>query len=435
MKAAVLGGGVVGLFCAHYLQRFGVEVVLAEKGRVGGGCSYGNAGWIVPSLSTPLPNPGVRRNVLRLMIDRESPLYLKPSAVPAMLGWLWRFWRHCNEEDFLRGARALAALNERTLPLWREVRDDVPGVTVHEDGLVLAFRTRHAIREERQTLAFLGYGPEDARELSPAELVELEPVLGEAPQDFAGGFYVRSDGHVRPDAVCEALARHLRGRGVEIVEELDVREPVVEGRRVRAWRVTRAGSPWPDLEADVSVIAAGAESGRLAKSCGDRLPIQAGKGYSVTFDAPRRPLRRPLYLSAAKIALTPIDGALRLSGTLELSGINRVFDRRRMAAIRAVAERQLPGILTGGSCREWVGMRPLTPDGLPVVGRLPAAENVFVASGHQMLGVTLAPASGLALAELIAEGRSSIDLEPFDPGRFGHVRQVRQTRPAQSSFR
>jgi D-amino-acid dehydrogenase len=173
-----------------------------------------------------------------------------------------------------------------------------------------------------------------------------------------------------------------------------------------------------EIEADAFVIATGAEAAALSRQCGTSLPLQAGKGYSVTIDRPRLEVRYPLYLGDAKIGITPFGGALRVAGTMELSGINLTLDARRLEALERATERDLPGALAGEGRESWVGMRPITPDGLPILGRLPRSENVFVATGHQMLGVTLAPSTGKAMAELIAEGESSVDLEPFSPARF-----------------
>ena len=172
------------------------------------------------------------------------------------------------------------------------------------------------------------------------------------------------------------------------------------------------------LGADLFVLAAGAETAALVATLGRKLPVQAGKGYSITVRNAQVRLSQPLHVTPARIGFTPFRGAVRVIGTMEFSGINRRLDPRRIAILERAARRYLPGALEGAERDDWVGMRPVTPDGLPAIGRLPGFSNVYVATGHQMLGVTLAPSTGHALAQLLLDGRSDIDLAPFDPARF-----------------
>jgi D-amino-acid dehydrogenase len=172
------------------------------------------------------------------------------------------------------------------------------------------------------------------------------------------------------------------------------------------------------VEADAFVLAGGAETGQLARACGHPLPLQAAKGYSVTVRAPALRLVRPLHLPEAHLALTPFDGALRVAGTLELSGLNLRLDERRVAALKRATLREIPNAFDGEGSAAWVGMRPVTPDGLPVIGAVRGCPNLFVASGHQMLGITLAPATGEALARQVLSGQAPDELRPFDPARF-----------------
>lgn len=225
--------------------------------------------------------------------------------------------------------------------------------------------------------------------------------------------------HVRPETLTTGIAAHLEARGVELRLDFPV-ESLRFDRAEGARRVRELAGPQGTVEADDFVLATGAELGRLVRQCGLKIPIQAGKGYSVTVEEPRLEIRRPLHFAEAKLAVSPFEGGHRVAGTLELSGINTRLDRRRLAGVERAAERELPGVLDGTQRKEWVGMRPLTPDGLPVLGRLPGLENVWVSGGHQMLGITLAPASGKALAAAILDEEpvESSALAPFAPGRF-----------------
>jgi D-amino-acid dehydrogenase len=251
------------------------------------------------------------------------------------------------------------------------------------------------------------YGP--LRVLDDAGLRALEPGL-RGP--FAGGIHVLPERTVRPESVCAGTAARL-AVSHEILEGSAVRRLRLAGRRAVAAELDERA-----VEADAFLVATGAEAAALARDCGCPLPLQAGKGYSVTVEAPSVTLRHPLYLGSSKVGISPFRGAVRIAGTMELSGINLRLDRRRVRALVRGAERALPGVSVGATSREWVGMRPITPDGLPILGRLPTTDNVFVATGHQMLGVTLAPSTGKAMAELILDGRAAVDLEPFAVERF-----------------
>ena len=400
---------MIGLLAAHYLRKRGAEVTVLERGRPGAACSAGNAGWITPSIAVPLPAPGLLAESLRWMLRADSPLYIKPSAAPRMLGFLLRFWKHCNARDFNAGAMALSTLAADTMTLYDELAAEGVAFESHSDGLLMVFRRAEGLAAEKALIERLGYGP--LRELDADEVHALEPAL--AP-GLVGGLHVPPERTVRPEQLCAGAAEHLRRHGVAIEEGHGVGSFHLEGGRARA--VDVAGS---QVEADAFLIATGAEAAGLAGQCGCLLQLQAGKGYSLTLNEPEVTVRYPLYLGEAKIAVTPFEGVLRVAGTMELSGINLEPDPRRLAALARAAEREVPGVTAGGGAVEWVGMRPITPDGLPILGALPTCGNVFVATGHQMLGVTLAPSSGRAMAELIVDGRTEMDLTAFDPGRFG----------------
>ncbi len=410
VRVAVVGGGVIGLCVAHSLRARGADVTVIERDRVGHGCSLGNGGWVCPSISTPLPGPGLTLASLRALTRSDSPLYIRPSALPRLAGWLWAFRRHCDAAHYATGVAALAALNADTATRYDELAAAGVAFEMRRNGLLLAFRDPRRCDAELDALSALApYGVGPVERLDGRGLAESEPGLAGG---LEAGLVVHSDRHVRPETLTAGLAAHLRAGGAEIVEGFEVRWLVSEGRRVRA-----AAGPGGDLEADVFVLATGAECGRLARQVGVRLSVTAGKGYSITVARPPVGMGRPAYLPEAKMGFTPFEGALRVLGTLELSGINRRLDPRRLANLERGARRYLPGLLDGGARQDWVGMRPVTPDGLPHIGRLPTRDNVYAATGHQMLGVTLAPATGHALAQAILEGRSDTDLCPFDPAR------------------
>ena len=413
MRVAVVGGGVIGLATAWFLKKMGAEPFVVEAGVVGGGCSAGNLGWVCPSISTPLAAPGLRGKSLLWMLRRDSPLYVQPGAVPRLLPWLLRFRSHCNRADWERGIRRLASLNAATMELYDGMAADGVDFEFSRSGVLLVFRDRAKAEERREELAAVGaVGASVWREVDESEIYELEPMLRPG---FVRGFFVESDCHVRPESLTAGLAGALRAEGVEIhggVRVVGFRE---KGRRVVAV-VTSAG----DLEVDVVVLAAGAETGALVRAVGGRIRLTAGKGYSVTIEKPKNLLRQPLYLGDAHVGLTPFKGALRFGGTMELSGVNRRLDRARVRALRRAVERDVdvPEAREGG--REWVGMRPMVPDTLPVTGRLPSRENVYVNTGHQMSGVTLAPSTGEVVAGMVVGGEGVEGYKTWSKGPTCH---------------
>jgi D-amino-acid dehydrogenase len=412
-RVVVVGAGVIGLACAYSLKKRGHDPIVLDKGEPGGACSKGNTGWVTPSISAPIPAPGLALTSLRWMLRSDSPLYISPRAVPGLARWLWRFWRYCNPRDFIHGLRAVAELNRKTLSAFDELERDGVEFELHRSGILFAFLDE---RYMRQVLAefdhYREFGYRMPTPLGGADLRRLEPSLSDS---VSAGFLVEEEFHVRPETLVAGYADRLRKMGVEIRTGVEVTgaNGARAGDRVRGVE-TAAGM----VEGDEVLVAAGAWSGHVLEPFGVSLPVQAGKGYSITLGDARARLTRPLYLGEARVGGSPFEGATRFAGTMELSGLNDYLDPRRIVGIRAGIGRYLRRPVDDGEGAEWVGMRPLTPDGLPLLGRVPGYRNLSVATGHAMLGVTLAPVTGEAMADLITGTGSAAALAPFDPGRF-----------------
>lgn len=409
----VIGGGAVGLLSAYELHRRGVDVTVIDKGDFGQACSAGNAGWVTPSLSDPVPAPGLVATSIKWMLNRDSPLYIRPSSIPSMAPWLLQFWRNCNEEAFHQGMSATARFAMPTMQLYDALLENGVEFEMHQTGLLLAAMNPRYLEHLAEGLEVMRqFGYEEPQRLSGNELHDFEPGLTDA---IVAGLWVREERHVRPETLTSGLVKWLTARGVTLMPGVEV-----TGIRRKGWSVSHVETVNGTLEADSVLIAAGAWSGKVAQLTGTglNLPMQAGKGYNVTVQNPTLALNHATYFSEVRVACSPFDRALRVSGTMELSGINTQLDPRRIEAIRRGADRCLREWSRGTGETTWVGMRPMLPDGLPAIGRAPGFDNLFLATGHAMLGITLGPATAAAIADLMTSQGDARDLTAFDPGRF-----------------
>jgi D-amino-acid dehydrogenase len=346
------------------------------------------------------------------MINPESPIRVRPQVTSDLARWLWTFWRRSNQADYEAGYGAVAAMNRRTMTRYDALRADGVAFEMHRTGLLFVFLDARSKDHHLADLALLeshGYPP--PRTLSAAEVRDLEPGISPG---VIGGLLLDGERHVRPETLTAGLVARLAQLGVEIRTGVEVTGVRRRGRREASAAVTRGG----EAEADRVLLAAGAWSGLLAGRMGFHLPILAGKGYSITVTHPALRLGRAVHLGEAKVACSPFQGALRIAGTVEITSPTPAIARRRLAAIRRSTSRYLPDWDRGEGAVEWMGMRPFLPDGLPAIGRAPGYENVYVATGHGMLGITLGPTTAAAIADLMDEGHPDADLAAFDPARF-----------------
>jgi D-amino-acid dehydrogenase len=413
-RVAVVGAGVVGLACAWELRRRGADVAVLERAGVGGGVSRGNTGWVSPSLTYPLPAPGMVREGLRQLLTGGEAFVLRPSLDPAFVRWLWSFRRNCTSARFDTGIRALLALNRRTLQLFDAYRDAGVAFEMHTAGLVVAARTPGGLdlyRRTFQRLRELGYEGGSIDELDAAALAALEPALDRAR--VGAGLHARVDRFVRPEQLTAGLAERLRADGVEIHKGCEVR---TLARNDGGWALETTSGP---VAAQRLVVAAGLPTAPLLRRLGVRVPLMGARGYSVTVAGRGTPPRHALYLAEAKLGLSPFDDGVRVAGVFELGASNDDVSPAAGERLLAAARPYLAGWQPDpdGPVEAWAGLRPATPDGLPLIGGLPGLDDIYLATGHGMLGVTLAPATADLLAPLVLEGRAAPELTPFDPAR------------------
>ena len=410
-SAVVIGGGVVGLSCAYYLAKAGVEVTVLERAKIGSGSSPGASGIVAPEHATPLPGPGQRAFGLRSFFDRDSPLYFRPSLLPSLAPWLTRFWLHSNARDQSRGRDAMVQLTKHTLSLFDAMLEDGVEFEMHASGVLWASMSVSVAQKALDALRPMEqYGYSIPSKLITGDaLHDVEPTLSDRVK---GGFVVENDRYLRPEQFTDALAAAVIRHGVKVVEGGDVVELVADKTAVTAARTARA-----TLTADHFVLAAGAWTKSLARMLGVHLPIEPGKGYSFSLVPPTMP-RRPVWVAEGLLMTVPRRDHVRVASTMEFSGLNMRIDQRRVATIRRTLEPSFRGWDSSKMTNLWTGMRPMTPDGLPVIGRLEPYSNAYVASGHGMGGVSEAPATGEALSKAIVEGEMPEVLAPFRPNRF-----------------
>jgi D-amino-acid dehydrogenase len=396
VRVAVVGGGVVGLSCAFALRRGGADVTVYERGRVGEGCSRGNTGWICPGLSAPLPAPGVMGGALRGMFHRDSPLLISPLLGPSFLRWSWGFWRACSPERYQAGLDATVVLTKSAFADYDELREAGVEFEMHSTGMLVTALTAPGLDEYAAMLTEAeeaGYeGP--VRVVSGDEARELDPALSGA---VIGGVHAPSERYVRPESVSNGLAAWLRANGAKVEESASVDD-------------------LDDLDADAVIVAAGAWSGELLGD--DAFPMEAAKGYSITARSSGTMPTHALYLSEGKVGTSTFGESLRIAGIFDLTGIDETLKRKRIDTIVRSSAAFLKDWEPEEIELEWAGLRPYPSDGLPVIGPVRGREGLYVATGHGRMGITLGPITGKLLAQVVLEGASPRELEPFRIERF-----------------
>ena len=409
--ALILGGGVIGLACAYYLAREGVGVRIIERDRIGAGASSGNCGFVFTSDLPPLCAPGAVRYELARMLVGKSPLYIKPEPDLEKILWLLKFAGNCNRAHLAHAVAARETILRYSAALYADLFDhgQIDGGR-EQNGVMMVCRSRDGMARYGRTNDLLKpYGLE-ATPYRGAALAELEPALRE---DLYGAWYHPEDFHLQPEHLVADWRRLLLEQGVTLEENCPLARLATEGRKV-AGAVTARGT----FTADRYIVALGAWSRQLARPLDTRIPVQPGKGYTLTMPRPVPCLKIPCYMFETNVVATPWKDAYRLGGTMEFSGYGRAINPKRIARIKTSAQKYLKAPF-GGSLLETRGdFRPMSCDDLPIIGRLPNHGNLFMATGHGMLGISMAPATGKLIADLVRGVKPAIDPAPFSPNRF-----------------
>lgn len=410
----IVGGGIIGLCSAYYAALRGWRVTVVERGGPErDGCSFGNAGLVVPSHIIPLAAPGMMQLGLKWMLQPEAPFHVRPRLSWDLLRWGWHFCRAATPARVRRAAPVLRDLSLASRGCYEEFAAALCndfGLT--PNGLLMLCKTEQALHEEIKAA-------EHARRLGlDAEIVDARRMAALEPDiriDAIGGVLFSQDCHLQPGRLMNALQDLLARYGVNFRWHTAVRDWRARGRTV-AGLVTTQG----EIAADQVVLAGGSWSSGLARRLGLDLPMQPGKGYSLTLPLPRQMPRRGLICVEARLAVTPLGDAIRFGGTMELGGLDESIAPARVRGLLRSIPRYFPefGEDDFKAVKPWCGLRPCSPDGLPYLGRVPRWDNLIVATGHAMLGVSLGPITGKIVAELLAGERPTVDLTLLRPDRF-----------------
>jgi len=403
----VIGGGVIGVASAYFLSEAGHAVTVVDKGTIGGACSRGNCGLVCPSHVLPLAEPGALRDAMGALLKPGGAFRIRPRLDPNLWRWLWKFARRCTHQRMLESGRAIQPLLRSSLELYQGlVREQGLECEWRKQGLLFVYRERAGLDAYDASAELLAEEfDEHPEKLVGDELLAREPAL---KPGLAGAWYFEQDAHLRPDRLLASWRRLLEARGVRFVEgsgleALDAGVAVAGGQR---------------LEADRFVVATGAWTPQLAAILGVRIPIEPGKGYSFTAPVPADGPRTPMIFPETHVAVTPMDSGLRVGSMMEFAGYDESLREDRLRMLASGAAPFLRDALPEPRSEEWFGWRPMTWDSTPVIGRCPGRDNVYLAVGHNMLGLSMAPATGRLIAELLSGGAPHLDLAPYRPERL-----------------
>ena len=410
-KIIIIGGGIIGLCSAYYLQKEGYLVTVIDQSNMDAGASYVNAGYLSPSHIIPLSAPGVMKKGLRWMFNPKSPLYIKPRLDLDFLKWTYAFNKSCNSKHVEKAIPIIKELTLLSQELYDGIRQD-ENFTFHleKKGLLMLCQTEKMLEEEIKTANLANAEGLEASEISLQDLKKLEPNVN---INIKGATFYKCDSHSTPHEFMTEMLSHLKSVGVQFYTNERVEDLQVSNRKITA--ITTQNQT---LSADEYVLAAGSWSHLLSKKLGLQLLLQAGKGYSINSKQDIG-INVPAILAEAKVAVTPMNGFTRFAGTMEIAGINQSINKIRVDSIADAVTRYYPEIALTTEERNAAasGLRPVSPDGLPYIGKSSKCANITIATGHAMMGWSMATATGKLVSEIISKKQMSLPIHHLNPGR------------------
>ena len=414
MKTTIIGGGIIGLCSAYYLSEAGIDVEIIDKTDLSDGCSFGNAGMIVPSHFVPLATPGVIAKGLKWMFNSKSPFYIKPRLSPELLQWLWKFYQSCSKEKVDRAIPLMRDFQLLSKGLYQDLaKKSELDFLYKEDGILMLFNSKKAEKEEIETAELANKIGIEAKVLNSEAVNKIEP--GTTVKAL-GGVYYPGDAHVYPNRLMNGMITLLKKRGVVFRDKTEVIGFDYQNNKIESILTSKNEKiPLENL-----IIAGGSWTAKILKFLGIKMLLQDGKGYSVTLKNTEDNLTIPSILAEAKVAMTPMGKGLRIGGTLEISNLSSKINYNRLEGILESVPKYYPNLEPKVSSSDsiWHGFRPCTPDGLPYMGRSKKYKNLVIATGHAMMGMSLGPASGKLVSEIVQQSSISLDLTLLEPNRF-----------------
>jgi len=409
-QVTIIGAGVIGLTTALYCARRGMKVTLIERNLPQrDGCSFGNAGMIVPSHFIPLAAPGMVKLGLKWMWNPESPFYIKPRLNLDLITWSLRFWQASTQQKVDRAAPVLRDLSLLSRQSFEEIGLDFGLV---KKGLLMLCKKQQTLDEEAHMASLANRLGIPAEVLDSKATAALDPSV---TMDVAGSVFFPKDCHLSPERFVAAIEAELKSLGTKILWQTEVQGFATEAGLIKAVKTSQGEIPTAEL-----VLSGGVWSAEIARALHLKLPMQAGKGYSLTLKNPRQLPALCSICTEARLAVTPMNGALRFGGTMELAGIDETINPRRIKGIVRAIPDYFPAFQESdfAEIQPWSGLRPCSPDGLPYIGRTQRWKNLTIAAGHAMMGLSLAPAPGQIIASLLSNEPPPIPLTLFNPDRF-----------------
>lgn len=408
----IIGGGIIGLCSAYFLQKEGHQVTVIDKSDITSGASFVNAGYISPSHIIPLASPGMIAKGIKWMFKSSSPFYMKPRWDVDFFKWSWYFHKSSTKEKVEKAIPVIKDINILSRELFEGIKasGDLGDFHLERKGLLMLYKTQtsyeHEIEVARKA-SFLGL---EVNELNSSELAKIEPNI---KIDAKGAIHYECDGHTTPTEFMPKMVQYLKDVGVTINTNEEVLDMVLASGKLKKIQTSKSL-----YTPDEVVLAAGSWSGELSKKLNIKLPLQPGKGYRINLERPTG-ISIPAILMEANMAVTPMKGFTRFAGTMEFSGINTVIRKERVQAIANGARDFYPEleIHSQEMAEAKTGMRPVSPDGLPYIGRSDQFTNLTFATGHAMMGWSLGPATGKLVSEIIDDKKTSMDILPFNPAR------------------
>ncbi len=410
----IIGGGVIGLSTAYYCAKRGHRVTLIDRNpEQRDGCSFGNAGMVVPSHFVPLAAPGVVGTAFKWMWNPESPLYIKPRLNWELMSWGWKFMRAANAGHVKRSAPLIRDLSFASRDCFEKLAalpDNDFGLV--KMGLVMLCQTQHGLDDEAKYAAQANQLGVPAQVMDARQVAQLDPAV---TMDVMGGVYFSKDCHLSPNRFMAGLKRQCEAMGVKFRWSTEVAGVTRHGSRLTA---LKAGAD--ELGANEFILCGGSWSPIVADQLGLKLPMQAGKGYSLTLTKPRELPQLCSIFTEARVAVTPMGDTLRFGGTMEIAGLNEDINPMRVRGIIKAAVKYFPNFTPDdfADVQPWRGLRPCSPDGLPYLGRTAKFSNLTIATGHAMMGLSLGPITGRLVSEILSGEKPSLDLTLLNPDRY-----------------